>query len=66
MTTGTSTSREWPSYPGEPMDITPSSTGPLDITPTANRRGPAHRAIATAVAVAAGTGLLAGLGTRAP
>jgi hypothetical protein len=30
--------REWPSYAGDPMDITPSSTGPLDITPTANRR----------------------------
>ena len=35
------TGREWPSYPGEPMDITPSSTGPLDIMPTANRsQGP--------------------------
>ncbi|MBA3744009.1 hypothetical protein [Sporichthya sp.] len=53
--------RGWVNHPGVPMDITPTSTGPLDITATANRRGPARRAIATAVAVAAGTGLLAGM-----
>lgn len=46
MTTGTSTStfiaehaieerRGWINYPGVPMDIRPTSTGPLDSTPTA-------------------------------
>lgn len=31
--------RGWPAYPAEPVDITPSSTGPLEILPTANRKG---------------------------
>lgn len=70
MATGTSTfsntvqiedGRGWMNYPGVPVDIVPTGNGPLDITPTANRRGPARRAIATAVAVAAGSGLLAGM-----